>query len=640
MKKCRYIKMINIIICICFFFSCANVTDRMKSTKESIEYLSPVSLVADNNCTTVYIAEATAHKVSVFDISANRVKEVISLKKNPSGLVLSPDESRLYVTSGSSDGIIEIIDLNKNKVIKTISAGHTPCSPVISPDGKKLYVCNRFDNYVSVIDIAGKKEVTKIPMMREPICADITPDGKYLLVANHLPTNRQIDEYVIDGGYMDIKGYSYDSKYTLQSVVLIVDTETYRIVAGIQLPKGATVLKGICISPDGFHAYVTHILAHYLLPTEKIEHGSINTNALSVIDVTKQKLINTVLLDDINLGAANPWGVACSPDGDFICVAHAGTHEISIIDRRRLHAKLDSKAFSKTASDTSTIAVVPDDFKVLEGLRRRVHLKGKGPRGITVAGTKVYAAEYFTDSLGMADIYSAENQAVQSVALGTNQPLTPARKGEMYFNDADICFQKWQSCASCHPDGRNDGLNWDLLNDGSGNPKNTKSLLLSHKTPPSMITGVRLKAEDAVRAGIQHILFMDGHEKDAVAIDAYLKSLEKVPSPYLVRGKLSKEAKRGRKIFKKSGCIQCHPAPLYTDLRKYNAGTGSGKENNREFDTPTLIEQWRTAPYLYDGRADTMYKVLTDFNRRDKHGATSQLTLYEINNLIEFILSL
>ena len=118
--------MINIIICICFFFSCANVTDRMKSSKESIEYLSPVSLITDKNCTTVYIAEATAHKVSVFDISANRVKEVISLKKNPSGLVLSPDESRLYVTSGSSDGIIEIIDMNKNKVIETISAGHTP----------------------------------------------------------------------------------------------------------------------------------------------------------------------------------------------------------------------------------------------------------------------------------------------------------------------------------------------------------------------------------------------------------------------------------------------------------------------------------------------------------------------------------
>ena len=43
-------------------------------------------------------------------------------------------------------------------------------------------------------------------------------------------------------------------------------------------------------------------------------------------------------------------------------------------------------------------------------------------------------------------------------------------------------------------------LNWDLLNDGVGNPKNTRSLLLAHKTPPAMFLGVRANAEAAVRA--------------------------------------------------------------------------------------------------------------------------------------------
>ncbi|NQT91693.1 MAG: hypothetical protein HQ559_02950, partial [Lentisphaerae bacterium] len=84
---------------------------------------------------------------------------------------------------------------------------------------------------------------------------------------------------------------------------------------------------------------------------------------------------------------------------------------------------------------------------------------------------------------------------LRTIALGPKRKLTAVRRGEMLFNDADMCFQKWQSCASCHPDVRTDGLNWDLLNDGMGNPKNTKSLFLSHKTPPVMITGVRDKAE-------------------------------------------------------------------------------------------------------------------------------------------------
>ena len=33
------------------------------------------------------------------------------------------------------------------------------------------------------------------------------------------------------------------------------------------------------------------------------------------------------------------------------------------------------------------------------------------------------------------------------------------RRGEMLWNDGTMCFQHWQSCASCHPEGRMDALN-------------------------------------------------------------------------------------------------------------------------------------------------------------------------------------
>jgi cytochrome c peroxidase len=211
----------------------------------------------------------------------------------------------------------------------------------------------------------------------------------------------------------------------------------------------------------------------------------------------------------------------------------------------------------------------------------------------------------------------------------------------MLFNDARLCFQGWQSCASCHPsDGRVDALNWDLLNDGLGNPKNTKSMLLAHKTPPSMITGIRENAELAVRAGIRHIQFAVRPEEEAVAIDEYLKSLEPVPSPYLVNGKLSESAERGKKIFEKARCARCHEGSLYTDLKQHDVGTGQDLDKDRKFDTPTLIEVWRTAPYLYDGRSATMKEVLTIHNPDDRHGVTSNLSDNEIKDLAEFILSL
>ncbi|MEA3226179.1 MAG: c-type cytochrome, partial [Planctomycetota bacterium] len=219
--------------------------------------------------------------------------------------------------------------------------------------------------------------------------------------------------------------------------------------------------------------------------------------------------------------------------------------------------------------------------------------------------------------------------------------ISTVRQGEIHFHDAMLCFQKWQSCSSCHPgDARTHALNWDLMNDGLGNPKNTKSLLLAHKTPPAMALGVRADAETGVRAGIRHIQFAVRPEEDAVAIDDYLKSLEPVPSPSLTRGKLNRRARRGQKLFESAGCASCHTGELYTDLKKHNLGIGKWLDEGLSFDTPTLIEAWRTAPYLYDGRAATVEDMLKKHNLDDKHGQTSNLTDRQIKDLAEFVMSL
>jgi len=185
-----------------------------------------------------------------------------------------------------------------------------------------------------------------------------------------------------------------------------------------------------------------------------------------------------------------------------------------------------------------------------------------------------------------------------------------------------------------------DGLNWDLPNDGVGNPKNTKSLLLAHSTPPAMSLGVRGTAEDAVRAGIKHILFSGQPEEVATTIDEYLKSLKPVPSPHLVNGRLSKAAQRGRRVFQQAGCAACHPHGLLTDLHQYDVDTrGRFDGANDQFDTPTLVELWRTAPYLHDGSAATIRDVLTR-NPQDRHGRTSKLTKGRIEDLCAYLLSL
>jgi len=155
-----------------------------------------------------------------------------------------------------------------------------------------------------------------------------------------------------------------------------------------------------------------------------------------------------------------------------------------------------------------------------------------------------------------------------------------------------------------------------------------------------MSLGIRENAAAGVRAGLKFIQFAVRPEADALAIDAYLSKMKPVPSPYLVKGKLSPSAQRGQKVFKQAGCIACHSGRLYTDLQRYDMGMGEGLDKGKPFDTPTLAECWRTAPYFHDGRVSTMKEAFLKFNPDDKHGRTSKLSPRELDDLVDYVLSL
>mgnify|MGYP005853310725 CR=1 FL=1 len=586
------------------------------------DYRSPAVVVASPDGGTLYVAEATANRVAVFDVAGEKVSKHIGLDGTPTDLMVSPDGKDLYVTLGGAKGKVLVVDTGAGTVKRTLAAGHTPMAPVLSLDGKTLYVCNRFNNEVAVYDLGGGSVGKTVAVPREPVAAVLSQDGKSLFVVNHLAAGAASGNYVA-------------------MAISVIDTAKGALVKNIAMPNGSTAGRGIALAPDGKHAYVTHILARYQLPTTQLERGWMNTNALSIVDVAGRSLVNTVLLDDVDMGAANPWGVDCTADGKYICVAHAGTHEVSAIEQKALLEKLAKVASGTAVSQASKSADdVPNDLAFLVGIRRRLALAGNGPRGIAMVGTKAYTTEYFTGSLGVVDVNSEVRPKAKSVLLGAAEELDQVRLGESYFHDASFCFQKWQSCTSCHPDSRTDGLNWDLLNDGMGNPKQTKNMLLAHETPPAMITGVREDAETAVRAGLRFIQFAVRPEEDAQAIDAYLQSLTPTESPYLVNGQLSAAARHGKQLFESTGCAECHGGRYYTDLQQYDVKTGSGMEAGMPFDTPALVEVWRTAPYLHDGSAATIEDVLTTRNVEDHHGRTSKLTEKRIKELAEYVNSL
>ena len=598
---------------------CGAITPAAVTASPSTAYLGPSALTVSEDGRNLYVANADARQLAWIELPGGEVIRRLELPAEPTGLVLSPDGRELIVTCAAPKSTIVVIDVVSGTVTAKIPAGHTSMSPVITPDGKRLYVCNRFDNDVSVINLAGRKQTSRVPAVREPIAAAVTPDGRAVFVANHLPDTRN-----------DVFFMGPVSPY-----VTVIDTQTHK-TKPIELPVGSNGLRDLCISPCGKYAYVTHVLGNFERIPSQVEYGWANMNVISVIDARRKKYLKTVGLDELLLGAGNPWGIACTADGGSVCISHAGTHELSVVDASRLAEELPQMYISPLVS------TMVGDATAGPGPWRRIKLPGKGPRGLAVAGSKVYVAEYFSDALAVVDLEADAAAGIRTVALGPRPELTARRRGELLFNDATICYQQWQSCASCHPDARADGLKWDLLNDGHNNAKNTKSMLLAHATPPTMSEGVRPSGEAAVRAGIQHILFADRPEEEAAAIDKYLRSLRPVPSPYLVDGRLSPAAERGKLLFesKRVGCSRCHPAALYSDLMMHDVGTRSPFGYTDRFDTPTLVEVWRTAPYLHNGRYVTIKELIAEAKHGNSRGCIDELSEQQIDDLVEFVLSL
>ena len=586
-----------------------------------VVYHSPTALAADSAGKHLYVADKTGSQVVEVDLRNSKVTRTFPLPGRPTGVALSKAADRLYVTGDAPSNCVFVVDLARGKVESVLPVGHGPMAPVLSADESTLYVCNRFNNDVSVIDLKQKRETKRLPLVRDPVAAALTPDGKLLVVGNQDPEGPATGSYVA-------------------SAVSLIDAQHNEVISNIRLPNGGVSIRDVAISPDGHYAFVSHLLARNNASTTQLENGWMTTNAVSVIDLQRRVLLSTLLLDQVNRGAGNPWGVACTPDGRKLCVALSGVHELAIIELPQLLEQLRKlkEQTDDSGGDRRKYNLVgrPDtDLNFLQSYLQRIPLKGRGPRPVVVRGGRAYLGAYFTGTVESVDL--EKPTAPSNVVLVGQQPrVNEVRLGEMLFHDASRSLQGWLSCSTCHPsDARPDGLNWDLLNDGFGNSKQVKSLLLAHKTPPAMITGIRETAEVAVRSGMKFIQYMVLPEADAVAIDDYLKSLKPVPSPFLVNGKLSAAAERGKKLFETAKCSSCHPPPLYTNLKKARV-----QREPIEFDTPTLIEVWRTAPYLYDGRAKTMREVLTTYNPNDDHGSTARLSENELNDLIEYVLSL
>jgi len=617
-------------------------------------YRSPYAMVLSPDGKTAYVTDRTAGCVVVLDVEKAQRTAEWRVGGKPMGLALSPDGKTLYVTL-QGENAVAVVSAAGGKVVKKIGVGVRPVGLALAPKLNRLFVCNTAEATVSMVDLAAMAEKWRVRCVREPLFAAVTPDESTIVVTNALPVGPATES-------------------STGAVVSIFDAKEGKTGSKIQLPGGSTNCRQVAISPDGKWAYLLHGVSRFQVPTTQLERGWMNTSALSVVDLAGRSHYGTVLLDSIDLGAADPFGISLSADGKEMWVSFSGPHEIARIEIARLVEMLGGKIPDKFAkpigsANTNPWADIKKDpqarYKLVNDLMAMYFAElivrypttgkrylwkpgldlsfGQGPRGIALHpdGKRVLVANYYGGTVTVVD--TERGKLLHTIKVGEQPKADAVRQGEIHFHDASLCFQHWQSCATCHPNARMDGLRWDLLNDGMGNHKKTRSLVRSHRTSPVMAKGVRAKAEVGVRAGFRFILFAVVPEETSAAIDAYLKAIEPVPSPFhRTNGQLDEPARRGKKLFDgKAKCTDCHTGPLLTDMKPYDVGTlGIYDRKGDKFYTPKLVELHRVAPYLHDGRAATLEEIFSQHNAKDQHGVTTKLSKTELADLIAYLKSL
>ena len=608
-------------------------------------YRSPVDVAFAPGGSLLAVADHTAGVVAFVDPVAGKVLRAVTVPGRPSGLAWDDDGRRVLVAGWGAGQIVEV-DAVSGVVTRRIPVGRYVTGIARVPGRALLLAADAGMHRVEFVDLDRGVVRGAIGVSREPFAIAVTPDGRRAFVTHMLPAGPATDPGTA-------------------AVVSVLDLEREALHREVRLPAGSTVLRGVAVSPDGRRAYAVHTVGRFNVPTTQVERGWVNTNALTVIDAEAAAHVATVLLDHPVQGAADPWGVVASPGGAHLYITLSGVHRVVRVDvgvlERLLAGDLEDRPdlaqaqdrryggqnlWLEIRDDPSRRALLVNDLTALSvaGAIDRSRPRGIGLRGLAVSpdGKRLAAAGYYSGTVEWID--AARLTAAGATTLGPAPAPDPARLGEMFFHDATLCFQHWMSCATCHPGGaRVDGLNWDLLNDGLGNPKNTRSLLFAADTPPMMSLGVRDTMETAVKAGFVHILFRDPSPEEKDAVNAYVRALQPLPSPHRAPdGGLTAPAARGKALFESEAtkCATCHSGPHLTDLQTYDVGTRGVFGRADAFDTPALVELWRTAPYLHDGAAATLEDVLTVFNRHDRHGVTSHLCPEDIAALVAYLLSL
>jgi cytochrome c peroxidase len=190
------------------------------------------------------------------------------------------------------------------------------------------------------------------------------------------------------------------------------------------------------------------------------------------------------------------------------------------------------------------------------------------------------------------------------------------------------------ACASCHPEGHEDGRVWNFACEGDRRTQDIGGGL-AHTEP------FHWNGDLGNFSALVNTVFvgrMSGPQLTSDQSAAMLRWIDSVPTLPSPRAPAEAQVARGKAIFNDPtvACGSCHTGTLLTNNATVDVGT-SGM-----FQVPALRGlAWR-APYMHNGCAATLDARFAPgtCSGGDAHGRTSQLTAAQRADLIAYLQSL
>jgi cytochrome c peroxidase len=271
---------------------------------------------------------------------------------------------------------------------------------------------------------------------------------------------------------------------------------------------------------------------------------------------------------------------------------------------------------------TSTLMAVPEEGEMLVGCENGLVIDSDQPAtAVTFSGSDVVAQRFVNARLTRFQSGGVvETQLSNTVIEDTGH--------ELFHRDTGGGL----ACASCHPEGTDDGHVWRFTGLG---PRRTQNLAV----PLAETAPFHWDGDLPSVASLMDEVFverMGGAFQSEERLDVLQHWLFTAPKTIRVKD-VDAAAERGKVLFESAevGCSSCHTGKALTDNLSYDVGTAL----RSRLQVPSLVGLAAHPPFMHDGCAMTLRERFDNeaCGGGDLHGRTSQLDTEHVDDLVAYL---